>query len=283
MVLHAYAKINLGLRILRKRDDSFHDIETIFHRVDIADRLELGPSPDVTFSAEGLPIPGDQPDLCLRAARLLQKASGTRSGVALKLTKRIPVGAGLGGGSSDAAATLTGLNRFWNLEFTHDHLSQIGAELGSDVPYFLRPGSALATGRGEVLSYFPLDLPFSVLVVWPGIHIATAWAYAQCTPGGTGRATGLKSALLAAIRDPDRMQEAVVNEFEPSLFPKYPELARVRHELKATGAFYSGMSGSGSSLFGLYTDAQTASGAAQLFASRYKVYLTPPHFSPPAD
>ncbi|MBI4811284.1 MAG: 4-(cytidine 5'-diphospho)-2-C-methyl-D-erythritol kinase [Ignavibacteriales bacterium] len=194
MTLKAYAKINLGLRILRKRDDGYHDIDTVFHRVDLYDEIYLEPSSTIKVFSNESNLPTDEGNLCIRAAQLLREYSGIEKGVNISLTKNIPIGAGLGGGSSDAAATLIGLTKFWEVDVSQIDLYKLALQLGSDVPYFLKFGTAHATGRGEILDYFDINIPHWIVIVYPNIHISTAWAYqeihnSQFSPAAGGQAT----------------------------------------------------------------------------------------------
>ena len=177
MKLRAYAKINIGLNILGKRSDGYHDLETIFHEIDCFDEIEFEQHDKVAMTADSILVPIDESNLCLSAANLLQKEKHVRPGVMIHLKKNIPIGAGLGGGSSDAAAVLCGLNHFWKLKLSNNQLRTLAAQIGSDVPFFIDGGTAYATGRGEILESFSLVLPFWIAVVTPLIRISTAWAY----------------------------------------------------------------------------------------------------------
>jgi 4-diphosphocytidyl-2-C-methyl-D-erythritol kinase len=281
MIIQAYAKINLGLRVLQQRKDGYHDIETIFHRVNISDDVEIEPAETIQFSSSGGDLPADESNLCLRAARLLQREYRAIRGARIRLTKRIPIGAGLGGGSSDAAATLLGLNTLWDLRLTPEDLLPIALHLGSDVPFFLRQGSAVARGRGDLLEYFPLDIPFSIVVVYPGVHISTAWAYAHLHPEGRPDPTPLKSILLSSLVQPEKMQALIHNDFQRLVFSSFPMTADISHRLHATGAFFTQLSGSGSAVFGFFMNEAAARESLLQLDKRCTAFLTPPHFIPP--
>ena len=180
MILKAYAKINLGLRVLRKREDGFHDIETIFHRVNLFDELTVEPSDSaISISCDNQTLPVDENNLCWKAIELLRTEIGTSQGASVHLKKNIPIGSGLGGGSSDAAAVLTALPSLWKIPVDASTLAGIALNIGSDVPFFLHNRSAYAEGRGELLRFVKFTLPHSVLVVTPSIHVSTAWAYEE--------------------------------------------------------------------------------------------------------
>ncbi|MAT38651.1 MAG: 4-(cytidine 5'-diphospho)-2-C-methyl-D-erythritol kinase [Ectothiorhodospiraceae bacterium] len=279
--LRAYAKINIGLQIVRKRDDGFHDIDTVFHRVDVYDTIKLTPAESgVTIKCDTPTIPTDDTNLCARAAKALLDATGSTKGVHILLEKRIPVGAGLGGGSSDAASVLTGLTELLHLTISPDELAQIAEKIGSDVPYFLRDGSAYAKGKGEILSYFELDLPYWIVLVYPGIHISTPWAYGRFEFNPQLPIHNLQKLLLEHKALPVRWVNSIRNDFEPIVFEAHEEIMRVKEVLYRTGADFALMSGSGSSVFGLFRDERYANECADFFSKRYPTYITQPGWNP---
>jgi 4-diphosphocytidyl-2-C-methyl-D-erythritol kinase len=280
MKIKAYAKINIGLNILGKRQDGYHDLETVFHRIDLADEILLEPSSTIGFTCDSSGVPSDDSNLCLRAAHLLQQECGTLRGVQVSLTKRIPIGAGLGGGSSDAATTLLGLNKFWGLNLSRQNLQTLALKLGSDVPYFLHYNSARASGRGEILEYFPLDLPFWILLVYPMLQVPTTWAYGQLrsTEYSGNRLT--KEFLLATLHQPEKLRTSITNDFEPPVFKQYPELKEIKESLVKSGAIFALMSGSGSAVYGFFPDYKKAQALSTDLAKRYQIFITPPHFQP---
>ena len=182
-MFHAYAKINIGLYVVERRPDGFHNIETVFHRIAIADALSLTPAGEIRVSSSSPDAPSDNTNICFKAAALLQAHLKTSQGVHIHIEKQVPVGAGLGGGSADAACVLRQLPALWGATVPEESLRTMALQLGSDVPYFLSPGSAVAGGRGELLQYFTLDVPYTILLCNPGIHVATGWAYGRITPG----------------------------------------------------------------------------------------------------
>lgn len=190
MLVRAYAKINLGLRVVRKRADEFHDIETVFHRINLFDEIELTPhTKGISLRSSNTQLPRDSSNLCVQAALLFQKETNTHKGVDILLQKNIPVGAGLGGGSSDAAAVLFALSELWNTPVPFTTLRELALQLGSDVPYFLLDGTAYATGRGEMLEYFPFEIPYWIATVFPNEQIFTKWAYHNVTPDDSRKKT----------------------------------------------------------------------------------------------
>ena len=278
MKLRAYAKINIGLNVLGKRSDGYHDLETVFHEIDCFDEIELERHEKVTMTADSILVPIDGSNLCLSAATLLQKEKHVRQGVMIHLKKNIPLGAGLGGGSSDAAAVLCGLNRFWELRLSNNQLRLLAAQIGADVPFFIEGGTAYATGRGEILESFSLSLPYWIAVVTPLVRISTAWAYNQLMTKGGGKASGLQTKLAKQISNPQKLSSVIQNDFERSVFKTYPELSRVKEKLNEMGAVFSLMSGSGSSIYGFFENDKKALAALSLFPKNYQTSITAPSF-----
>jgi 4-diphosphocytidyl-2-C-methyl-D-erythritol kinase len=278
MKLRAYAKINIGLNVLGKRSDGYHDLETVFHEIDCFDEIELQRHDKVAMTADSILVPVDGSNLCFSAANLLQKEKHVRQGAMIHLKKNIPVGAGLGGGSSDAAAVLCGLNQFWELKLSNNQLYALAAQIGSDVPFFIDGGTAYATGRGEILEYFSLTLPFWIAVVTPLIRISTAWAYDHLVLKRNGKASGLRTKLVKQISNPQKLASVVQNDFELSVFKIYPELSRIKKKLIEMGAVYSLMSGSGSSMYGFFENDKKALAALSSFPKNYQTSITVPSF-----
>ncbi len=263
----APAKINLGLHVLRKRSDGYHDLETVLLRIGWADRLTARPAERLTLTCSDPALPTDERNLCMQAARRLAEAFGVAQGAALHLDKRVPYGAGLGGGSSDAAATLRLLVELWGLDASEASLHHLAAELGSDVPFFLGPAAAFATGRGERLTPLrdprtgaPYRLPFALVVVAPPVHVSTAEAYALVHPNATAR-PDLRA--LVASNDLARWRAELVNDFEAPVFAAHPALRRLKERLVEAGAGYASLSGSGAAVFGVFEDAARAAEAAE--------------------
>ena len=279
--VRAYAKINLGLRIHGKRADGYHEIETVLHRIDLYDELHFESSTSLEMCSSDPAVPDGKDNLCLRATSLLRKHLNISAGARISLTKRIPIGAGLGGGRADAGTVLRELPKFWNVSPDRDRLSVLALELGSDVPYFLRNGTAIARGRGELLEYFPLSLPYTVLLCYPRIQVSTAWAYSQVKPIPKEHASNLKDLLIDGLRNPAELSRNLKNDFESIVFDTFPQLRNIKDVMLHEGAIYASLSGSGSSVFGLFSDLSGVRTVSRLLQSRnYEVFLSPPHFSP---
>ncbi|HUF08934.1 MAG TPA: 4-(cytidine 5'-diphospho)-2-C-methyl-D-erythritol kinase [Rhodothermales bacterium] len=261
MKVDAPAKINLGLHVLRRRPDGYHDIETVMVRIAWSDTIEAESANDIVMTSSDPELPVGAENLCMKAARVLGERYEIRRGARLHLTKRIPIGAGLGGGSSDAAATLRLLSRFWDLPATDHELAEIGVRIGADVPFFLGPSPALAEGIGESLTAVGsadgslLQLPFTFVVVKPVRSVSTADAYRWIRPSDRPREN-----LSDLIRtcDLDRWRVELTNDFEESVAARLPEIGAIKHLLDDAGAGFAGMSGSGSAVFGVFEDAQRA-------------------------
>ncbi len=279
LLTRAYAKINLGLNILGKRSDGYHDIETVFYPVNIFDDIELKAYDQVMVSCSHPDVPVDSTNLCVRAANALRAHFRIPDGVHISLQKSIPIGAGLGGGSSDAAAVLLGLRELWNLRISDDALRSIAASIGSDVAYFLQPTAAYATGRGEILDYFDFTLPYWTVVVFPDIHVSTAWAYNRLKVQPL-EPVNLKQFFLKNKSRVERWENQIKNDFEPVVFPEYPEIEEVKTRLLNTGAAYALMSGSGSAVYGLFTSNYEADDAVEMLSGAYQVFSSPPNFLP---
>jgi 4-diphosphocytidyl-2-C-methyl-D-erythritol kinase len=252
MIIFPNCKINLGLNILSKREDGFHNIATVFYPVGINDVLEIikdNTTSDLQFSCTGLHISGNIDDnLCVKAYRILKKDFPQLPPVHIHLHKAIPMGAGLGGGSADGAFALQLLNTKFHLGITAIQLAVYAAELGSDCPFFIANKPCFATGRGEILAPVSLDLlAYNIVLVYPGIHINTGWAFSQITP-----ALPPKSIQQIIEQPVSTWKDELVNDFEEPIFATQPEIAGIKKLLYQNNALYAAMSGSGSTVFGIF-------------------------------
>jgi 4-diphosphocytidyl-2-C-methyl-D-erythritol kinase len=251
MVTFPSCKINLGLNIIHKRGDGFHDLETCFYPVPFTDALEIILSEKFSFSCTGNLIPGEVDDnLCVRAFRLIQGKFNIGN-VNIHLHKVIPSGAGLGGGSSDAASTLTLLNNIFELNLSETVLADFASSLGSDCAFFIHNKPMMGSGRGEILHPVELTLKDKFLVIIkPDIHISTADAFAAISPHKP------EVSITTALQSPiHQWRNILINDFETSVFKKHPVLKSIKESLYNTGAIYASMSGSGSAIYGLFDDA----------------------------
>lgn len=280
MTVRSYAKINLGLRILGRRADGFHDISTLFHRVDLFDTLRFEITDGgISLESNRDDIPTDDGNLCVRAARLLLEQQ-RGMGVHIVLQKNIPAGAGLGGGSSNAAAVLRFLPPLLGLKFPPEELLEMAAMLGSDVPFFLQDGDAAARGRGELLEYFSWDCPWWIVLVNPGIHVSTAWAYRNLRLSADPPDPDLRAALQHAADDSEARTLLLYNDFEVPVVEAHPAIGEARQRMLDAGADGAMMSGSGSSVFGLFPSESAALDCAAAFGPTQLLSVTSPGFLP---
>jgi 4-diphosphocytidyl-2-C-methyl-D-erythritol kinase len=263
LTLHAPAKINLRLKIRGKRADGYHEIETLMQRIGLRDTLRLSPRPDgIELVCPGHPELAGEHNLAVRALDLLSRELGRPLSFRIHLTKRIPWGAGLGGGSSDAAAVLRGVNDRLGRPVSPERLARLAARLGSDVPFFLLEGSAWARGRGERLAPVPGLPAWWVVLVFPGFPLSTAWVYGQLKIPLTKKLnrTIIKSLKITPDDIPVKFLE---NDLEQAVFPQYPVLADLKEALLRQGAVGALMTGSGSTVFGLWKNKTAAARAVQ--------------------
>jgi 4-diphosphocytidyl-2-C-methyl-D-erythritol kinase len=270
-------KVNLLLNILGKRADGFHELETVMHPIEVFDRLTFargGAGVELTCSEPALPK--DSRNLVFRAAEAFRQAAGIGEGVRVGLEKRIPLAAGLGGGSGNAATTLVGLNELFGGPLSEDQLHAIAASLGSDIPFFLQTKPALATGRGEhiqSLDFFPALRGAAFVLIHPGFGISTAWAYQHLARfpaalnGKPGRAARLVSLLQTA--DLGVAGKEFYNSLEAPALEKYPLLALFQEFLRANGAAATLMSGSGSTTFAITESRAVAEALAEKFTATF--------------
>lgn len=244
MVLFPNAKINIGLNIVSKRHDGYHNLETLFYPVQWRDVLEVIPSQQFKFSYSGIEINSSQ-NICEQAFYLM-KNEFNLSNVHIHLHKNIPIGAGLGGGSSDAAFTLMALNEMFDLNLTKIKLKEYALNLGADCPFFIDNRPSIATGVGEILSPVELDLSgYHLLIVKPSVFVSTSDAFSNIVPQQS------EISIIEEIKKPIS-QWNLSNDFEYGIFDKYPEISNIKKQLDEAGALFSSMSGSGSSVFAFF-------------------------------
>ncbi len=265
--INANAKLNLGLQILNKREDGFHNINTIFTGTRLFDEIEIKPGKNLEISCSpSLNIPQEE-NIAFKAVRqFLDFYNITDTSFSISIKKNIPTGAGLGGGSSDAASVLLGLRKILNIPYNYRELHDISLKLGSDVPYFLKKGTAVGKGRGEKLSYFSYKLPYHILLVLPGLHVSTPWAYSSLERTLTPeKALDFKKILLQSVNEPEILKTEIFNDFEKTVFVQYPILKEIKEKLYSSNAVYAQMSGSGSTVFGLFRTNKEAEDSSLLF------------------
>ncbi|MEO0129627.1 MAG: 4-(cytidine 5'-diphospho)-2-C-methyl-D-erythritol kinase [candidate division WOR-3 bacterium] len=269
--INAYAKINIGLTILNKRDDGYHNIETTLSTISLNDKILLEKiEKGIELISPGLKIPVEN-NLCYKAAQLFLKTYDIDEGIKITLQKNIPVGGGLGGGSSDAAGVLKGMCEVFNLNIPDEELMKLGRELGCDVPFFIKGGAAIARGVGDELKFF--KLPKMLLVIYyPGYQISTKWAYEEYDK--TMLTTGMDvDNILMQKKKKNRVGLNIVNDFEKVVFKAHPDLMDVKANLLGAGAYMVSLSGSGSCLYAVVDEKNVKKNVIKYLSSIGAMYF----------
>ena len=277
-VANSYAKINLGLHILDKLPNGYHTIETGFCFIEWSDRFEVSPSGSTQLSMGDSGIPVDEHNLIFKAVKLLREEGGLKADFKIKVNKRVPVGAGLGGGSSNAATIMRMLNKIENLGLTDTDLAELGKRLGADVPFFIHGKPGIGTGMGTELTPEPIQPNAWIVTVYPNFESSTVEAYQNFVLEGP-HDFDLKNVLL---EEPiDEWRYLLQNDLEHSVFPRHELVGNIKDQFYDFGAEYASMSGSGSSVFGIFDQDFVAIDAYESFnALGYPANLTRPSFSP---
>lgn len=288
VIVFAPAKVNLILRVLERRSDGFHNLWSLMHTVGLEDEVSIRPNhghTNIHLQCDSASLKADPTNLVHRAAVAVLQQSGRTVGLDIRLTKRIPMGAGLGGGSSDAAATIAGLNRLLCLGWSQSEMAAVGEALGSDVPFFFFAPSAIVSGRGEHVR--PLRLTGSrwIVLVNPGFPVDTKWAYHTLSASRSGVPALPQS--LAAVEKESHLSWARIlaeshNDFEAPVFAAHPVLQEIKVQLLKEGAEAALLSGSGATVFGLFPEERRAKQAATHFETNpeFKIFVVPARSSP---
>lgn len=267
MNIHSYAKLNFGLKVERKRDDGFHDILSIFHEVDLYDDLIVTSRPDgaIEVVCESPGVPEGFGNLAYRAATVLRDSVNRQDlGATIEIRKRIPAGGGLGGGSGNAAGTLIALNRLWDLGVARTTLEEMGARIGSDVPFSIRGGASVVTGRGEYLQAIDSTGDLTLVLVDPGFSVSTPWAFGKLNIKLTSQGPYtrfLNSVRAAGEVDLLDLMLVVENDFLPVIQARFPSVQRILSVLRSSGAIGASMSGTGATLYGGFASEEGAQAA----------------------
>jgi len=275
----AYAKINIGLNVISRRIDGYHNIETLFQQIDLFDQIELKRTTGskIIIHCDDRRVPTNQNNICYKAVELFQERTSIKQGVEIAIQKRIPIGAGLGGGSSNAAATLEGLAQLWQSRIAQNELLEIGSKLGADVPFFLSGGTALASGFGEKITPVALPFSFHCLLIYPNIEISTTWVYKNFTFVLTKTKKSIKlSHFFSQKPDMRHLKRMVTNDLEEVVFKQYPLLSQIKQLLYRKGAFFASMSGSGSTIYGLFKNFFEAVVVMRSIPKPYQIILAKP-------
>ena len=275
IVVKSPAKINIGLNIINKRDDGFHNLETIFYPLNLYDEISYTRSSIFSFDSNDEDLNKDITNLIVKTKEALEKLLEKKLGVEIFLKKNIPIGAGLGGGSSNAASTLLALIKLFNLDISNNLILDLALNLGSDVPYFLNPVPSFAESRGEILIPINIKIDHHLLIVNPGIHISTKWAFGLIKPNHP------QESLKKLINKSElRMKDLVNftrNDFEEIVFNHFPEIKQIKETMLHLGANHSMMTGTGSTVWAMFDNAETAYQTEQYFKCKnYFTFLQKP-------
>ena len=265
------AKINFGLKVIEKRPDGYHNIETIFYPINLFDHLTFSISRSFSFISNNLILNNESTNSIIKAKEILELKTGGKFNFTVKLKKNIPIGAGMGGGSSDGAATLLALNTLFKLDLSINQLKELALNIGSDVPFFIHPEPYFASGRGEVLHPIDFKISFPILIVNPGIHVFTKWAYQNIKP------VKHKISLLQLLKSSEvnfkQYKRTITNDFEKIVFKEFPAIEAIKNSLYKFGASFALLTGSGSTLFGIFPDFKSAKNAEEKFSNNYFTFL----------
>ena len=268
--INSPSKINIGLNIIEKRSDGYHNIETIFYPVKLFDVIKFYKEDFDSFKCNNIKLMKEKNNLIFKAKEILELKFNKKFNLKIELNKNIPIGAGMGGGSSDAASALHSINILYNLNLSKEELNDIAIKLGSDVPFFLDPRPSYASGRGELISLIDFSINSNLLIVNPGIHISTKWAYDNIIP----KKPHVKlSEIIKEKIDFEEYKDIFKNDFESVVFKKFPEIESIKNDMYNIGAEFSLMTGSGSTVFGLFKDIGNAKKAAIKFQKKYFTFL----------
>lgn len=268
------AKINIGLNVIEKRPDGYHNLETLFYPLILSDKLFFEKSNKLEIHSDSKIANDLNDNLVFKAVKLIEKYKEIEINVRVNIEKHIPIGGGLGGGSSNAASTLKALNKLFDLKLNNKELKTLALELGSDVPFFLNPLPSFAESRGEKLTPINLDIHYPILIVNPGINISTRWAFENITPAKPQKS--LRTFINTKKVDFHYFKENISNDFEPIVFQEYPELQIIKNKLYELGANFASMSGTGSTVYGIFSNLQKAHWANEFFGQKYFIYLNNP-------
>jgi len=275
MIYPSFSKVNIGLKVLNQRDDGYHDIYTVFQELNFGDSLQVEKTDNgCTLSSNMDWIPTDETNICYKAYVALKNARPELGGVSIHIDKKVPAGSGLGGGSANGAAVLKGINELYDLNLSNDELEKIGASVGADVPFFIKGGTQLGEGIGDRLTPLLSHIKGTYLLVVPDISINTTWAYSE-----------LKNKLnqeiflpkfVGYIGEDNASLEIFENDFERIVIPAYPEIGAIKQKMLELGARFASLSGSGSTVYGIFDEDASAKEAELFFRPSHQTILANP-------
>ena len=271
LTIKSPAKINIGLNIISKREDGYHNLETIFYPINLCDELTIREDSKFALITNNSQLNIENDNTITKARDLICELTGIEIKGSVTLNKRIPIGAGMGGGSSDGAAALLLFNKFYDLKLTNEDLYSLALKIGSDVPYFIDPKSKFASSRGERFESIKLKIDGPILLVNPGIHISTSWAFSKIKPKIPE--THLNLIEFGVRNSLSKFRNCIVNDFEYAVFESYPEIKGIKDKMYSLGAEFSLMTGSGSTVFGIFPDELSAQKATIEFPINYFTFI----------
>ncbi len=271
--IKAPSKINIGLKVVSKRKDGYHNLSTLFYPInDLYDVLKFELAGNFSFQCDNPNIPNDDNNLVVKAKNILEKESKKRLNVKIELLKNIPSEAGLGGGSSDAAATLISLNELYSLNFRYEKLLELALDLGSDVPFFIKAKPAIGKSRGEILEQIDFEINKPILIVNPKIKISTKEAFSFVK--SSNQEIEFNNFLTNHKNDFNSYKNIFENDFENYVFEKYPEIKIIKEKMYKNGALFSSMSGTGSTVYGIFPDVQKIKGLLEELPKNYFTFIS---------
>ena len=275
--INSNAKVNIGLKVLSLRKDGYHDIVTIFQEINLFDIIYISINPlGCNFNSNVNWLINDKSNLCITAYEAMKKIFDI-NGINIDLTKNIPRGSGLGGGSSNAASVLKGIRQLYDLNISDNELENIASEIGADVPFFIRGSIQLGEGIGDRLTPLKINIKGKYLIIIPEVIINTFWAYSQFKNNLDSSLSSINFAGLSIGKTISLdMLKLFENDFESIVVPTYPEIGKIKEKLHALGARYASLSGSGSTVFGIFNDDVSLNNAFSYFSPKYKTFITNP-------
>ncbi len=275
--INSNAKVNIGLKVLSLRKDGYHDIVTIFQEINLFDIIYISINPlGCNFNSNVNWLINDKSNLCITAYEAMKKFFDI-NGINIDLTKNIPRGSGLGGGSSNAASVLKGIRQLYDLNISDNELENIASKIGADVPFFIRGSIQLGEGIGDRLTPLKINIKGKYLIIIPEVIINTFWAYSQFKKNLDSSLSSINFAGLSIGKTISLdMLKLFENDFESIVVPTYPEIGEIKEKLHALGARYASLSGSGSTVFGIFNDDVSLNNAFSYFSPKYKTFITNP-------
>ncbi len=277
VVINSNAKVNIGLKVLKKKDNGYHDIVTVFQEIDLSDTITITKKPHGCYFNSNVDwLKNDEDNLCIAAYKLMEKNYGI-GGINIDLNKKIPAGSGLGGGSSNAASVMKGVRKLYSLDIPNNELEHLAINIGADVPFFINGSMQLGEGVGEKLTLLKNKVSGKYLIIMPDIVIDTSWAYSQFKNGldTFGSSINFASLLNKKTTNFNKLK-LIENDFESIVIPAYPEIGEIKEKLCALGAEYASLSGSGSTVFGIFNDNALLEKASSYFTPKYNTFISSP-------